>query len=53
MHFIPNFPKLNKKQKLDIILNGLERDNEDFINLNTILTKAGQSLILKTKRFEK
>ena len=52
-HFIPNFPKLNKKQKLDIILNGLERDNEDFIHLNTILTKAVQSFILKTKRFEK
>ena len=39
-HHIPNFMKLSKKLKLNIILNGLEPENIDFVHLNTILTKA-------------
>ena len=50
-HYIPNFKRLNRTQKFDIIMNGLERDNDDFIHLNTILTKSVQSFILKSKRF--
>ena len=51
-HYIPNFKKLNKKCKLDIIMNGLERDNTEYFHLNTNLTLAVQLYILKTKRFE-
>ena len=51
-HYIPNFKKLNKKCKLDIIMNGLERDNTEYFHLNTTLTLAVQLYILKTKRFE-
>ena len=39
-------------QKLGIILNGLNGENDDFFYLNIILTKAVQNYILKTKRFE-
>ena len=51
-HYIPNFKKLSKKLKLDIIMNGLERDNLDYLHLNTTLTLAVQFFILKTKRFD-
>ena len=51
-HYIPNFKKLSKKLKLDIIMNGVERDNLDYLHLNTTLTLAVQFFILKTKRFD-
>ena len=51
-HYIPKFEKLNKKEKLNIIIMGLNIDNDDFLHLNTILTVAVQNFILKTKRFE-
>ena len=44
--------KLSKKLKLDIILNGLEPENIDFVHLNTILTKAVQHFNVKTNRFD-
>ena len=50
-HNIPKFPNLNKKQKLDIILRGLDIDNPEFIQLNNTLTKYVQNFILSTKRF--
>ena len=51
-HYIPKFEKINKNEKLGIILNGLNGENDDFFHLNIILTKAVQNYILKTKRFE-
>ena len=50
-HYIPKFPRLNRKQKLDILLKGINPDDEKFTQLNTTLTKAVQHFILSTKRF--
>ena len=50
-HYVPNFPRLNKQHKLDILLRGLEPENLEFKRLNTTLTKAVQNFILSTKRF--
>ena len=50
-HYIPKFASLTKKKKMDIILQGLNIDNPDFLSLNTTLTKAVQNFILTTKRF--
>ena len=50
-HYIPNFPNLNRKQKLDIILRGINIDNEEFTSLNITLTKGVQNFIISTKRF--
>ena len=45
-HYVPNFTRLNKKKKLDLMLNGVNIDNEEFISTNTTLTKAVQNFIL-------
>ena len=50
-HYIPKFETLTKKQKMDIILRGMNNDNPDFLSLNSTLTKAVQTYILTTKRF--
>ena len=50
-HYVPKFQRLNKKQKLEIILRGVNIENEDFLSTNIILTKAVQNYILLTKRF--
>ena len=50
-HYVPNFKRFNKKKKLDLILKGVNIDNEEFISTNTTLTKAVQNFILSTKRF--
>ena len=50
-HYIPNFKNFTKTQKLNIILEGFEIENDDFIQLNTTLTLAVQNFITKTKRF--
>ena len=50
-HYVPNFNRLNKKKKLDLILKGVNIDDEEFISTNTTLTKAVQNFILSTKRF--
>ena len=50
-HYIPNFKRLTKQKKLDIILRGIDIDNNDFIQLNTTLTIAVQNFILHTNRF--
>ena len=51
-HYVSKFKRMTKKNKLNIILVGLNIDNEEFVHLNTILTKAAQNFILKTKRFD-
>ena len=50
-HFIPYFPRLNKKQKLSIILNGVDPENQEFISTNITITKSVQEFILSIKRF--
>ena len=50
-HYIPKFKSFTKTQKLNIILEGFEIENDDFIQLNTTLTLAVQNFITKTKRF--
>ena len=50
-HYVPSFNRFNKKKKLDLILNGVNIDNEEIISTNTTLTKAVQNFILSTKRF--
>ena len=50
-NYVPNFSRLNKKNKLELILRGVNIDNDDFLQTNTILTKSVQNFILQTKRF--
>ena len=50
-HYIPHFPNYSKQKKLDIILNGVNINNDDFISTNVSLTIAVQNFILQTKRF--
>ena len=50
-HYIPKFSSFKKSQKLDIILQGFEIENLEFIGLNTTLTIAVQKFIMQTKRF--
>ena len=45
---IPNFKKLTK---LDIILRGLDIENNDFIQLKTKITIVVNKIILHTNRF--
>ena len=52
-HYIPKFAGFSKMTKLNILLFGLKTDNPDYNYLNTQITIAVQSFILKTKRFEK
>ena len=48
---MPNFIRLNKKQKLEVILRGVNIENEELLQTNITLTKAVQNFILSTKRF--
>ena len=50
-HYVPYFSRLTKKKKLDLILRGVNIDDDVFLSTNTILTKAVQNFILKTNRF--
>ena len=50
-HYVPFFKNSNKKKKLDILLNGVNIDKEEFLKTNTILTKAVQNFILSSRRF--
>ena len=45
------FNRLTKKKKLDLILRGVNIDDEVFLKTNTTLTKAVQNFIIKTNRF--
>ena len=50
-HFIPNFQRMNKKQKFDIILRGIDIENPEILSTNITLTKAVQNFIISSKRF--
>ena len=50
-HYIPNFRKLSKKKKLEILLRGIDVENDDFVQLNTTLTYAVQNFIQHSNRF--
>ena len=50
-HYIPNFSNFTKKKKLDIILNGININQDEFISTNITLTFAVQKFIMQTKRF--
>ena len=50
-HFIPNFPRLNRKQKLKIIIKVIDIDNEDLVSTNITITKAVQRFLISSKRF--
>ena len=50
-HYIPNFLNLSKQRKLEILLQGINTDNDDFRSTNITLTIAVQNFILQTKRF--
>ena len=51
-HYDPKFYQKNKTEKLNIIILGLNIENDDFLYVNTILAKAVQNFILKTKIFD-
>ena len=51
-HYVPKFTRLNKREKLDILIMGLNIDDSEYLHVNTILTKAVQTFITNTKRFE-
>ena len=50
-HYIPKFSNFTKNRKLDIILRGIDIENEDLLRTNTSITIAVQNFILQTKRF--
>ena len=50
-HYIPNFPRMTKTAKLNLLLSGFHTDNPEYNHLNTIITIAVQNFIIKTKRF--
>ena len=50
-HYVPNFNRFNKKQKLDLILKGVNIENSEIFQTNVTLTLAVQNFILLTKRF--
>ena len=51
-HYIPKFKTMNKTEKLDLILFGYNKENDEFSYLNTIITNFVQNFIVKTKRFD-
>ena len=51
-HYVPFFPKLTKKEKLEMILKGVYINDNTFLTTNTIIMKATQNFILSTNRFE-
>ena len=50
-HYIPYFKRLNKKQKPEIILRGVNIENHEILSTNITLTKEVQQYIISTKRF--
>ena len=50
-HYVPFFKNLTKKKKLELILTGINIENEEFLSTNTIIMKTTQNFILNTKRF--
>ena len=52
-HYIPNFSKLNKKAKYDLLTTGLKNEDPDFNHLNYTIMFAVRKYIIQTKRFLK
>ena len=52
VHYIPNFLRLSKQMQLQIILQGVFIDKEEYISTNISLTIAVQRFISQTNRFE-
>ena len=50
-HYIPNFKNFTKHKKLEILLKGVNVENEEFYKTNITLTLAVQNFILHTNRF--
>ena len=50
-HYVPNFKRMNKKQKLDVILRGVNPENDELLSTNKTLTNEVQNFILSTKQF--
>ena len=50
-HYIQNFQTCNKKQKFEIILKGIDIENQEILSTNITLTKAVQKFIISSKRF--
>ena len=50
-HYVPYFKTLTKKRKMEIILTGVNIDDENLLSTNTIIMKATQNFIMSTKRF--
>ena len=51
-HFLPKFVSFSKRKKLDIILNGFDKDNPETYSTNVKLQCATQNYVLQTKRFK-
>ena len=51
-NLVPKFDKITKKKQLEILLNGLDIDNNEMNHLNTKLQIIVQKFILQTGRFE-
>ena len=49
-HYIPSFPNFSKQRKLEILLKGINIENDDFYHTNISLTIAVPNFILETKR---
>ena len=50
-HYVPRFMLLNKKEKYNILTEGINKINPEFYYTNIKITLAVQNYILKTKRF--
>ena len=50
-HYKPNFSRLKRNAKVELLLNGINVNDKDYNHLNTILTNAVQTFIIQTKRF--
>ena len=48
---IPNFQRINKKGKFNILTKGLNSDDPEYYHTNRKISLAVQNFILKTKRF--
>ena len=50
-HYVPFFKNLSKKKKLELILNGVNKNDDIFLPTNTTIMKATQHFIINSKRF--
>ena len=50
-HFIPNFQRMNKKQKFDIILRGIDIENPEILSTNITLPRQFKTLLFPPKDF--